>query len=91
MMKDGGDTTAARIEHGFRLALGRSPSEAETQLLQRGYERRLAEFRRDPKATAALLSQGESPIDPKLNAAELAAWTTVGSVLLNLDEFVTRE
>ena len=91
MLKDGGDTTAERIEHGFRLALGRSPTAAETQLLQRGYERRLAEFREDAKATAALLSQGESPIDPKLNAAELAAWTTVGSVLFNLDEFVTRE
>jgi hypothetical protein len=52
--ESGGDTTAARLEHGFRLALSRSPSEAETQLLQRGFERRLAEFRGDLKASASL-------------------------------------
>lgn len=91
MMQDGGRSPANRIEHGFRLALGRRPTPDEVQILERGYERRLAEFRADPKAAAKLVRQGESKVAPSLDVVELAAYTTVGNVLLNLDEFVTRE
>jgi hypothetical protein len=37
------------------------------------------------------LSQGESQRDEKLDAAELATYTTVASLILNLDEMVTKE
>ncbi len=45
----------------------------------------------DPKSAAALLKQGDSTSDASLNTAELAAYTGVASVLLNLDETVTKE
>ena len=45
----------------------------------------------DPAAAARLLSQGESPRDGSLDGNELAAYTTVASLILNLDEVVTRQ
>ena len=38
-----------------------------------------------------LLGVGESPRDRRLDPAELAAWTTVASVILNLDETITKQ
>ena len=38
-----------------------------------------------------LVGVGESKFDAKLDASELAAWTTVASTILNLDETITRE
>jgi len=38
-----------------------------------------------------LLTVGESPRRTKIDAAELAAWTTVASTILNLDETITRQ
>ncbi len=56
-----------------------------------GYERGLAHFRGQPAALERLLNVGEAPREPRLEAAELAAYTTVVNVILNLDEMVTKE
>ena len=47
-------------------------------------------FGADPERATAFLSAGESPPDPGLDPVELAAWTSVASLLLNLDETITR-
>ena len=52
---------------------------------------RRAEFNRTPGAAAKLLAVGESPRDKRLDPRELAAWTTVANVILNLDETITKE
>jgi hypothetical protein len=91
MIRDGGSSPEERIAYGVRLTLARSPRGDETALLQRGFKRRLAEFKRDPRAAEKLVKQGESPVNKNLDVVELAAYTTVANVLLNLDEFVTRE
>ena len=44
-----------------------------------------------PRRRRSYLSQGESPRDEKLDASELAAYTTVASLILNLDETITKE
>ncbi len=54
-------------------------------------ERETAVYRKDPAAAAKLLRVGESKIDPKLDPRELAAWTTLASVVLNLDETITKQ
>ena len=51
----------------------------------------LAAYRANAEAAQKLLAVGESPRNEKLDAAELAAWTTVASMILNLDETVTKE
>jgi hypothetical protein len=48
------------------------------------------EYRKDRAAALRPLTVGESPRDSRLDAAELAAWTTVASVILNLDETITK-
>jgi hypothetical protein len=60
-------------------------------VLTQAYARYVASFRNNPQAAGKLLSVGESPHNTKLNTPELAAWTMVMSVILNLDEVVTKE
>jgi Protein of unknown function (DUF1553)/Protein of unknown function (DUF1549)/Concanavalin A-like lectin/glucanases superfamily/Planctomycete cytochrome C len=79
-----------RIRYAYRLALGRLPTDEELRVLMSLYNEQLAAFRKDAAGATKLLSVGESPRNEKLNLPELAAWTTVASVLLNLDETITK-
>ncbi|HEV3021758.1 MAG TPA: DUF1549 and DUF1553 domain-containing protein, partial [Pirellulales bacterium] len=83
-------STNERIALAFRLVLARRPKENELAVLRKVYEQQLAVYRADRNAALALLSVGESPRDESFDAAELAAWASVSSVILNLDEAVTR-
>jgi hypothetical protein len=91
MIRDGGETSDERIEHGFRLLLARPPHSRELAVLKGTYRRSLEEFRSDPDAADQLLSVGVSPADESLERADLAALSIVASALLNLDETVTKE
>jgi hypothetical protein len=75
----------------FRQATGRKPTPAEVQLLNDLVQKQLAVYRRDEKSATNLLRVGASPFNEKLNVNELAAWTTVASSILNLDETITKE
>jgi hypothetical protein len=85
-----GSTTDARITRAFQLLTARAPTAEELQILQRAYNTNFARFQKDPKAAESLLKQGESPLNEKLDKPELAAWTMLSSILLNLDEVVTK-
>ncbi len=91
MMKQGGAKADARLRYGFRLVTGRSPSAAEQAILQQNLRFHRDYFSSRPKETESYLGQGESPRDPQLDPVELAAYASVGSLLLNLDETVTKE
>jgi hypothetical protein len=90
-MGEGGRSANARIELVFRLATGRRPTGEETAVLRALLDRQRASYRRNRPAALELLSVGEAPRDSTLNAAELAAWTTVASAVLNLDETITKQ
>jgi hypothetical protein len=79
-----------RIVLAFRLATARQPSAGEMKVLRRLFDDQWAVFRKDGQAAIKLLAVGESRLNEKLDVAELAAWTTVASVILNLDETVTK-
>ena len=87
---EGGKDPDARLAYAFRLATARKPDGKETKVLRALLDARLASFRRDRKSAIDLLSVGESPRDVRLDAAELAAWTTVASVIFNLDETINK-
>ena len=91
MILEGGSRPEDRIRHGFRLALARPASDRELAILSAGLQRSLADFRRDPAAATEFLKVGESPARAGLDPAELAAYTTLASTLLNLDGTVTKE
>jgi hypothetical protein len=91
MLTEAGKLPAARLRYGFQLATSRPATPAELNLLQAGLERRLVHFAKDKAAAAKLLQAGDSKANPALNPAELAAYATVASVLLNLDETITKQ
>ena len=90
MLAEAGTDSLARIRRGFRLAVTREPASGEVERLKTLYETHLDGYRRDPEAAAALLKVGEEPLPPEVDPAELAAWTSVARVLLNLQETITR-
>jgi hypothetical protein len=90
IMTEGGESNDARIAFAFRLATARMPKAAEIAVLRTIYDRERAIYKKDPGAAKKLLSIGESPRNEKLDQAELAAWTTAASVILNLDETITK-
>jgi hypothetical protein len=79
-----------RIELAFRLLLARRPKPRERDVLRSIYEQQLTVYRRDKEGAAKLLSVGESSRNSELDTAELAAWTTVVSAIINLDETITK-
>ena len=48
-------------------------------------------YRDDPDAAAKLIHIGEHPVDDRIDVVELAAYTTVAGLILNLDETITKE
>lgn len=91
MMREGGTNPDSRVRHGFRLATGREPRPAELSVLLAGWRRMEAGFRADPPGAESLLTVGETKPDATLDRVELAAYSTVASTLLNLDETITKE
>jgi hypothetical protein len=76
--------------YGFRLCVARPPSPMESKRLVALYEQELAQFKQDP-AAAKKMSAGDLGQPPEgVSVEELAAWTVVANVLLNLDETITR-
>ncbi len=89
MMQEGGKDVESRLRFGFRLATGRQPGDKELQRLTSSFQRYHESFQKDPAAAKSLLTVGEFRPDAKLDAAELAAFATIGSILLNLDETIS--
>jgi hypothetical protein len=83
-------TAEERIVRGFRMSTSRRPTADETAVLLAVLDEFRAQYRGDAEAAKALLAFGDSPRDDALDPAEHAAWTMVASLLLNLDEAVTK-
>ena len=79
------------MRHGFRLATGRAPTAEEIGILRGNLHYHRDYFAGDPERARALLSHGDSPSDPALDPRELAAYASVASLLLNLDEVVSKQ
>jgi hypothetical protein len=82
---------AARLANAFLLVTARQPTPDELAVLIASLNRHRARFAAAPDEAAKLLAVGQSPSDATLSAAELAAYATVCSTILNLDEAVTKE
>lgn len=91
MLREANGPGPERIRHGFRLATGRAPTERETEILARGLTGYRENFAADPAEGEAFVTAGESAPPEDLDTVELAAFTAVAGVLLNLDETITKE
>ena len=74
----------------FRRCVGRKPDPEELNELVAMYEEELAHYREAAAAASAIARMGDSPAAQGLDRVELAAWTAVASLLLNLDEVVSK-
>ncbi|MFI5379553.1 MAG: DUF1553 domain-containing protein [Tepidisphaerales bacterium] len=84
-------STPDRAAWAFEQATGRRPSDAETAVLVALFAKHQAQYSADLVAARKLIATGEHPPAKDLNAAELAAWTSVCRAILNLHEVVTRD
>jgi hypothetical protein len=91
LIRDGGSTAESRLELAFRLLLARPPTPAEQGILVASLNRLRDEYAKDKPAAAKLLGAGESKRDERVDAVEHAAYTGLCTILLNLDETVTKE
>ena len=87
------------LDHAFRLALTRAPTAWELSKLDKYFAAQLEQYQTAPKSAEALLKADagaginlmKCALPAEITTAERAAWTAVTRVLLNLDEFITRE
>jgi hypothetical protein len=91
MLTQGGKTSTGRINYAFRLATGRTPDAQERAVLLDAAQEALADYRLHSGEATELLAVGASKSDPHLDPKELAAWTTVAGIILNLDETITKQ
>lgn len=91
MIREGGPSAESRLAQGFRILLARNPSSQELKILTAAIQRSIKDFTEDANAATQFLAVGEAGTDEKLDLAELAAYTTLASTLINLDETITKE
>jgi hypothetical protein len=89
-LREGGPGVKDRIEWSFSRALARKPEPQEFQLFKDLYRKQIDRYTHDTAAAEKLISVGESPVPKDLPVSEIAAWTSVSRVLLNLHETITR-
>lgn len=87
----GGEDLDQRLTFAFKTVLARAPSDPEKRILASVHNDMMVTHQKDLKAALDLISIGEFKRAEKVNELELAAWTGVANVLLNLDETITKE
>ncbi len=89
-LTEAGSSTDRRIDWIFRAVLSRIPTAQERPVITQALDRHLRRYQTDPEAAKKAIRNGESQPNAALNETELAAWTLVANLILNLDETVTR-
>jgi mono/diheme cytochrome c family protein/cytochrome c553 len=79
-----------RLDALYQRVLARSPRDSERQALIKLLDSQRTQFAQSPEDAKKLIAVGESPTADNLDPAELAAWTSVCRVVLNLHEAMTR-
>ncbi len=90
MMKEGGSDAEGRIDWAYRRVLSRPAKSEETKLLAELLAKHRSEYAADKAAAKQLLGVGDTKLPSDLDPVELAAWTSVARVVLNLHETITR-
>lgn len=93
ILKDGGSDDAGRLRFAVKAALSRTPTDRELERLTDYLKTTRAAFVADPEtaAKAAGATPTTAPFRGATPAPEFAAWSAVARVILNLDEFISRE
>jgi hypothetical protein len=90
IVRDASGSVDERIQFAYRQILNRKARPEEVKLLASIHDKHLQEFRTEKQAPDLLLQVGDHPAPREMDAAELATWTSVARVILNLHETITR-
>jgi len=90
IMKECAGSPEERVAWAWKQALQRLPRVEEMETVMPLYRQQLAAYQADPPAADALLKVGFAAAPADLDKPELAAWTHVARVVLNLHETITR-
>jgi hypothetical protein len=90
MLSEGGRNSDTRIDFAFELATGRRPTGAEHRVMASLLESRRTYYAGHPEMAKGFLSAGASSVSSAMDANELAACANMASLILNLDETITR-
>jgi hypothetical protein len=87
VMREGGDSFGDRLDYAYLVTLGREPLTRERERMERYFAQAKGSLSQDEKAVTALFPNRIEGV-PQVDAA---AWVELSRVMLNLDEFITRE
>lgn len=90
MFAEGGATAQERAAYGFKLCVARSPEANELQTLIALHQQAIEDLKGRPEEAKRLATDPLGPLPEGADAIELAAWTALANVLLNLDETLMR-
>jgi len=90
IVREGGDDDAARVDWAYRQVLFRAPQSEVAAILAEIRQKHLTHFQADPEAAKEFAQIGDRAAPDDIEPAELAAWTSVARVLLNMHETITR-
>jgi len=85
------NTDQTRLTMAFELATSRRPNEDEFYILEQRLQKLRSEYSGSIDEAEKIISIGEHPADPNLSITDHAAFTALCSLLLNLDETITRQ
>jgi hypothetical protein len=88
--EEGGASDGSRLEFAFRTLLGRRPSSVEAARLGRLLDGLRAGFSEDRERAVKMATDPAGPLRAGADPVELASWSSVSNVLLNLDEVLMR-
>jgi len=83
-------TDAQRLRFACMATLGRPPAPQESEILLEMLERRRKDYATNETEVEGLLGVGESETPTSLSRTEVAAWTVIARLLMNLSETITR-
>ena len=90
IIQKGGKQDQTKISWAWRAATSRKPSREEIEIVQDLLSQNRKRYAQDPKSAEDLIGFGESEPDAKIKPIELAPWTLVANMILNLDEVVNK-
>jgi hypothetical protein len=88
-LREGSSTDEGRLGYLFRLVTARCPDAQDRAELESALRDLRAHYASHQEAARQLTAVGEAKPDPRVDPGELAAWTMIGNVVLNLDSVVS--
>lgn len=90
ILQEGGETDRSRLNYAFQRAVSRDVTDEESAVLESLLNGHRGEYAADAASVDAILTVGARPVAENVDRVQLAAWTSVARVILNLHEVVTR-